>query len=67
MQLCRRLSSAPGVPIWNMVLVAAVPPATRRATGARGTQVDEMPNQIVCFALGVIAPLASVGWLIAYH
>jgi hypothetical protein len=30
-------------------------------------QVDEMPNLIVCFALGVVAPLASVGWLIAYH
>jgi hypothetical protein len=29
--------------------------------------VNEMPNLIVCFALGVIAPLASVGWLIAYH
>jgi hypothetical protein len=28
---------------------------------------DEMPNQIVCFVLGVIAPLASIGWLIAYH
>jgi hypothetical protein len=28
---------------------------------------DEMPNQIVCFVLGAIAPLASVGWLLAYH
>jgi hypothetical protein len=29
--------------------------------------VSEMPNLIVCFVLGVIAPLASISWLLAYH
>jgi hypothetical protein len=27
----------------------------------------EMPNLIVCFMLGVVAPLASISWLLAYH
>lgn len=26
-----------------------------------------MGTKIICFALGALAPLLSVGWLIAYH
>ena len=30
-------------------------------------QVNDMPARVVCFTLGAILPLASIGWLLAYH
>jgi hypothetical protein len=29
--------------------------------------VLHMPNLLISFALGAIAPVLSIGWLIAYH
>ncbi len=40
---------------------AAPPGAAHAKDGA------SMPGRILCFTLGAVAPLASVGWLLAFH
>jgi hypothetical protein len=38
------------------------PPPTANGSGTR-----DMAGRLLCFTLGAILPLASVGWLIAFH
>ena len=46
---------------WNRGAGARVSASTERS----GETI--MPQRILCFLLGAVAPMLSIGWLIAYH
>jgi hypothetical protein len=51
----------------RLELIAHVPIEPPRLGRVDGRKETAMAAQVFCFLIGAVAPLAGVGWLLAYH